>query len=290
MESSYVNDDQDQKQGATLNKSPERDCSNDRGQVYMVLNAAQVKSSEYEDFQTGNITTKEIDKQVKDTKKTRVWITISILLTGLAVLTFIALAIGALGLRQSSNTQPIIAERPQNYTYLIEEISALKSLLVETQRNISQLDDRLSSSGHSLLMSVSRLSNSADKTQRNISQLDDRLSSSGHSLSMSASRLSNSADSAFSSIGHLSLTSISHLSAVAHQLSTSVSFVSTSVNQIHSSASSNFISIRLLNTSISELNSTVPQLSSSIHSLSTSVNQLFTSIRNRCTCSPVPVD
>ena len=44
-------------------------------------------------------------KQVKDTIKPKAWITIIILLTLLAVLTFIALAVGALGLRRSSITQ-----------------------------------------------------------------------------------------------------------------------------------------------------------------------------------------
>ena len=52
----YVIDDQDQNQKVTLNKPSERDRSNDSGQVYMVLNAAQVKNSEYENLQIGNTT------------------------------------------------------------------------------------------------------------------------------------------------------------------------------------------------------------------------------------------
>ena len=101
----YVIDDQYQKQETALNESSERVSSNDMGGVYMVLNAAQVRSSEYEDLQVGNTTQTEVIKtRTKDAKKPRVWITISILLTVLAVLTFIALAIGVLGLRGTMNT------------------------------------------------------------------------------------------------------------------------------------------------------------------------------------------
>ena len=237
----YVIDDQVQNPEVTLNEP------SDSGGVYMVLNAAQVKSSEYEDLQIGNTTTEVINKQVKDTTKTRAWITISIILTVLAVITFIALAIGSLGLRGSTGAQFVTMKETQNYTYLMEEISALKSLLVqinfETRENISQLDDRLSSS---------------------------------------AMRLSNSADSAFSSISHLSYTSISQLSTMADQLSTSVSSVSTSVNQIYSSAS---ISIRSLTTLVAGLRSTVSKISTSdIYSLSTSASELSTSIGTICTC------
>lgn len=60
----YVIDDQDQNQEVTLNKPSERDRSNDSGQVYMVLNAAQVKNSEYENLQIGNTTNEVINKQV----------------------------------------------------------------------------------------------------------------------------------------------------------------------------------------------------------------------------------
>jgi hypothetical protein len=43
----YTIDDHDQGQEMTLNESSERGCSNDdSGHVYMVMNAAQVKSSE----------------------------------------------------------------------------------------------------------------------------------------------------------------------------------------------------------------------------------------------------
>ena len=54
--------------------------------------------------------------------------TIIILLTVLAVFTVIGLTVGALGLRGSSN---IATKETRNYTYLMEEISALKCLLVE---------------------------------------------------------------------------------------------------------------------------------------------------------------
>ena len=65
----------------------------------------------------------------------------------------------------------------------MEEINALRSLLVETQRNISQLDNRFSSSGYLLSMSASRLANSINIVQENISQLDvDRFLSLEHSL------------------------------------------------------------------------------------------------------------
>ena len=65
----------------------------------------------------------------------------------------------------------------------MEEINALRSLLVETQRNISQLDNRFSSSGYSLSMSASRLANSINIVQENISQLDvDRFLFLEHSL------------------------------------------------------------------------------------------------------------
>ena len=61
------------------------------------------------------------------------------------------------GLRGSSNAQFIIARQSQDYTHLIEEISALKSVLsqlkYETNKNIS----RLSSSAY---MAFSRLSTS----------------------------------------------------------------------------------------------------------------------------------
>ena len=107
------------------------------------------------------------------------------------VLTFTAFAVGALGLKRSSFAQPnknniAIVESPQNCTNLMEEISALRSL-VETQRNVSQLDNRYSSSGYSLSISACRLVNSINSVQQNISQLDDQFLPLGHSLSMSAS-------------------------------------------------------------------------------------------------------
>ena len=250
----YVIDDHDRQQEETLNEPSERDCRNDdSGYVYMVMNAAQVKSSEYETFQVGNTTPTDsevIKKKDKDVKKTRVWMTIIILLTVLAVFTVIGLTVGALGLRGSSN---IAAKETRNYSYLMEEISALKCLLVEMKF----------------------------ETQRNISQLGDRLFS-------SASRLTNSADSAFSSIRQLSLISVSQLSEIAHQLSISVSSVSTSVNEIRGSAFQNSNSIRLLRrTTIPQLSSAIADLSvseSDIYSLSTSISKLSTSFSTLCTC------
>ena len=69
----------------------------------------------------------------------------------LAVLTFTVLAVGALGLSRSSVAQPnknniAIVESPQkfNCTNLMEEMSTLRSLLDETQRNIhNQIIDYL---------------------------------------------------------------------------------------------------------------------------------------------------
>ena len=50
-DSSYVIDDQYRDNGSMLNETTERERSNDNtGQVYMVLNAAQVKNGEYEKF------------------------------------------------------------------------------------------------------------------------------------------------------------------------------------------------------------------------------------------------
>jgi hypothetical protein len=84
------------------------DSNANSGQVYMVLNAAQVKNGEYKNFQTGNGTVEETDncKHVKATKKSKAWITIIILMTVLGVFTFISLAVSALGFRRSSNSPP----------------------------------------------------------------------------------------------------------------------------------------------------------------------------------------
>ena len=66
----YVIDDHYQHQQETLNEPFLRDCRNDdSGHVYMVMNAAQVKSSEYETLQVGNTTvtpTVTIKKKGKD--------------------------------------------------------------------------------------------------------------------------------------------------------------------------------------------------------------------------------
>ena len=73
----YVIDDHDRQQEETLNEPSERDCRNDdSGHVYnMVMNVAQIKSSEYETLQVSNTTvtpTDVIKKKGKDLKKTRV--------------------------------------------------------------------------------------------------------------------------------------------------------------------------------------------------------------------------
>jgi hypothetical protein len=200
----YTIDDDDQGQEMTANESSERGCSNDdSGHVYMVMNAAQVKSSAYETLQVGNTTpTEEIKKKGKD-KKTRVWMTIVILLTVLAVFTVLALAVGALGLRETTNTVTV-AKETRNYTYLMEEISALKNVLVEmnfeTQENISQLNDRffssVSTSIDELQSSASQNSNSIRLLKRTtIPQLSSSISdlsiSDIYSLSTSIRRLSS---------------------------------------------------------------------------------------------------
>lgn len=218
----HVIDDQYQKQATALNESSEIVSSNDMGGVYMVLNAAQVRSSEYEDLQVGNTTQTEVIKtQTKDAKKPRVWITISILLTVLAVLTFIALAIGVLGLRGTMNT--ITKETVKNYTYLMEEISALRSLLVQIN----------------------------SETWKNISLLDDRFYS-------SASKLSDSADSAFSFIHQLRSTSVIQLSEMAEMIHNSASSNSNSIRLLSSRISKlSTSSIYSLSTSVSKLSRSI---------------------------------
>ena len=53
----YVIDDHDRQQEETLNEPSERDCRiDDSGHVYMVMNVAQIKSSEYETLQVSNTT------------------------------------------------------------------------------------------------------------------------------------------------------------------------------------------------------------------------------------------
>jgi predicted PurR-regulated permease PerM len=113
--------------------------------------------------------------------------TIVILLTVLAVFTVVALAGGALGLRESTNT---VSKEMRNYTYLMEEIFALKNLLVEmnfeTQENISQLNDRFFSS---VSTSIDELQSSASQNSNSIRLLKrttiPRLSSSISDLSIS---------------------------------------------------------------------------------------------------------
>lgn len=118
-------------------------------------------------------------------KKKRGCIAVCIFFTTFGVFVFIALAIGALGLRGSSNAQLAIAKQSQDYTHLMEEISALKSVLsqlnLETKRNIS----RLSTSVYIASSSISRLSNS-------VYTASSRVYWNSYSFSSSASRLSKS--------------------------------------------------------------------------------------------------
>ena len=124
------------------------------------------------------------------------------LLTVLAVITFTALAISVLGFRESSNTQlatDALAETQLNYTYLIEEISALKSLLVQlnsdTQRNISQLDGRLSLKINNLLSAdirpvSSMMRQHINTAQQSIDTIKGSLTSHFRSLSTQSRSLS----------------------------------------------------------------------------------------------------
>ena len=58
---SYVIDDQYQDNRSTLNEPTERERSNDNtAQVYMVLNAAQVKNGEYEIFKLATLIWKKM--------------------------------------------------------------------------------------------------------------------------------------------------------------------------------------------------------------------------------------
>ena len=96
-------------------------------------------------------------------------IAVCVILTTFGVIVFIAIAVGALGLRGSSSAQLTVAKQSQDYTHLVEEISALKSVLsqlnLETKRNISRLSSsayNVSSSISQNFYSVSRLSFSAN--------------------------------------------------------------------------------------------------------------------------------
>ena len=258
----------------THSLNPQRVRNMKRGtsdnKMYMVPNAAQLdEENEYEELQisTAPISKKQSANKQRNhacqsadvgaddrVKKKRWCIVICMLITVFAVITLIALAVGALSLKGNFDV-PTEESDSVNYTYIMDEISALKNLLVQlntdTQRNISQLDDQLSSSASSLSTSVRGLSSSASLASSSVSQLS--FTSCGH-LSLSASQLSTSAYSlAVSYTAHLnsySIWSISVHSVLNYDLSPSVSLL-------------NYSSIYQLSTSVSSLSLSVSQLSTS---------------------------
>ena len=213
-------------------RNKHRGCINP---VYMVPNPDLLdKDNEYEALQTNALPSKKqspseqhanqsdspggTNNQGKCIGKNRGCIGICILLTIIVtvVITLAALAIGALSLRGSSNAQLSSAQASQHYTHLMEEISALKSLLsqmsLETKRNISQLDNRLSSSVYSLSSSASRLSTSA------------YVASSINRLSTSVYIASSRAYWNSYSVSRISYSTIATLSSSVFRLSTSLAF------------------------------------------------------------------
>ena len=268
--------------------------------VYMVPNPEMLdKENEYEAIQTNTLestdtnqstnsarVTTSKDDIVRHIGKRRGCIVICILMTVIAMITFVALVIGALSLRGNSTTQMASAQsQDYNNLSMIEELNALKSLIsqlnLETQQNISQLHHRLSLSGYLFSVSASRLSTSV------------------YSASSSINRLSTSVYTASSRVVSNSIT-ISRLSASASQLSTSlrtassrnsitISRLSTSASQLstslHSASSRNSITISRLSASASQLSMSLRTASSSaywnsftISRLSTSATRLSTSL------------
>ena len=193
-------------------------------QMYMAPNVAQYdKENEYEPLQisalpaskrqsssgqqahqgsAGVIVTNDL------VKKKRGSIALCVLLTTFGVITFIALAIGTLGLRGSSSAQLATAKQSQDYAHLMEEISALKSVLsqlnLETKRNIS----RLSSSAYFASSSISQLSTSVYTASSRVSWNSYSVSR----LSSNASRISRSVYTA-SSRAYWNSISVTQLSA-----------------------------------------------------------------------------
>ena len=234
----------------------QRGCINP---VYMVPNPDTLdKDNEYAALQTNTLESKKQSPSEQYTNQNTVTvadgvrednkcigrkkgcIVICILMTVVAVITLVALAIGALSLRGTSDAQMASAQASQEYTHLMEEISTLKSFI--NQLNL--------------------------ETQLNISQLDDKLSSSGYSFSISASRLSTSAFSASSSIRRLS-TSVSTASSSAYRLSSSASRLSTSLFTVSSRASRNSYSVSWMSYySVYTLSTSVSRLSTSLASCS----------------------
>ena len=238
-----------------------RGCTNP---VYMVPNPDLLdKENEYEALQTNtqsrnkpsseqcrankSTTGYDHDSQDKCIQKNSGCIAICIIMTVVAIITLTALAVGALSLRGNSTAQLASVQRAQDYSHLLEEMSALKRLVsqlnIETQQNISQLDDRLSSSGYSLSMSANSLSTSAYLASSSISQL----STSVYTASLMASLNSYSVS----------------------RLSTSASWMSTSLNTASSRAYWNSYSLSAMSVY-------------TVRPLSTSVSRLSTSLA-RCT-------
>ena len=131
--------------------SYERRGGND-GKMYMVPNTARLdEENQYEELQIGTAPSKkqsasqqctslgaDLGVRTKDKviEKKRGCIAICMLITVLAVITFTALAVGALSLKGSSKAQlavDALTEESVNYTYLMDEISALKSLLCSVE-------------------------------------------------------------------------------------------------------------------------------------------------------------
>ena len=180
---------------------------------------------------------------------------VSVLLTMLAVIIIVALAIGALGFRGSSRAQlalDVLEEDTLNHTsYLLDEIRALNNQLAQlhadAQSNISHL-----------LKSVSQLSRSASQVSTSVRQ-----------LSTSASQQSTSAYQASTSVSRLS-TSARSLSISVYSVSSSASRLSTSGYSLSSSVSRHRYSSHY-------------SISTSVRQLSTSVSRLSSSFVNRCT-------
>ena len=161
-----------------------RRCNENRV-YYKTLNAVQVdRETEYEHLQIGTASTGKKEKSHSgsngNVKNRRRRIAIFMLLTVFGIIAIIALAIGALGLKRSVTAQNAIEEELRNHTHLMEEISALKVFLDqlshETQVNISQLSDGLSSSVDSLASLASSASFNASRNSVSISSLSSTVS------------------------------------------------------------------------------------------------------------------
>ena len=215
--------------------------------MYMVPNAAQYdEDNEYEDLQISTAPSKKqsvsergkcgcqsagtgTDNQVRILKKKRGCIVICILLTALAVITLVALAVGALSLRGSLKADELLQD----------EMRSLKSQLVQlhsdTQRNISRLMSQLSNQGQQITSVSCSLTSRLSATHSRITISITQLSSSAYQVSTSVSRVS---------------TSVSRLSTSAYSLSTSAFWHSYSASRLSFSASRLSTSVYSLSTSV----------------------------------------